>query len=321
VVPPGAPVQQVVQVNIPEPKKGNALAIASLVLGILATLVCWIPFLGLLAIPSGLLGLLLGAIAVTLVVVAKRRGLAAAVVGSGLSVLAMILSVAITGTVSQGISEGLKRASSEGPLAHAGPVPNGAQPEQKSAPAPAAPQPPGRGVAPLATPPPAKPELEAVAFPEPARLGNVEVRVVRVVRGKVPLRDRHPFPGQDGRGVSKDELLSVYVEVKNLDDGRKLDYQTFAGDVLGRSGCGLIDDLGNRYRGVGFGFSSTPDGRTESESIYPGKAVGDHLVFEVPVEKASFLILELQAKRAALDAGVFRFKIPTTAIQLESADR
>jgi hypothetical protein len=54
---PAAPVGQNVQVNIAEPQKGNALAVAALVLGILAALVCWVPFLGLLAVPVGLIGL------------------------------------------------------------------------------------------------------------------------------------------------------------------------------------------------------------------------------------------------------------------------
>ena len=48
------------------------MAIASLVLGILAALICWVPFLGLLAVPVGLLGLLFGVIAIVLVAAAGR---------------------------------------------------------------------------------------------------------------------------------------------------------------------------------------------------------------------------------------------------------
>jgi hypothetical protein len=123
------------------------------------------------------------------------------------------------------------------------------------------------------------------------------------------------LPGENGRTWSKDSLLSVYLEVRNLDDGRKLDYRTFAGGAFER-GAGLSDDLGNRYKGVDFGFSATPEGSTPSESIYPGKAVADHVVFEPPVGKASFLTLESPASYAGLKEGVFRFKIPTRAVEV-----
>jgi hypothetical protein len=210
-----APIQQHVQVNIMEPQKGNALAIASLVLGILAALVCWVPFVGLTAIPVGLVGLLLGAIALTLVVVARRRGLAAATVGCGLSLIAMILSVVITGTTSHKLAEALKDSAKPEPVAQA--VPERPRPQ---AAAPAQPPQPKAPPAPASAP---EPESEAVAYPGPARLEHVEVMVTRVVRGKVPLRDPNPFPGEDGRGQSQDALLSVYLEVRNLDDGKKID--------------------------------------------------------------------------------------------------
>jgi hypothetical protein len=290
-----------------EPQKGNALAIASLVLGILAALVCWVPFVGLTAIPVGLVGLLLGAIALTLVVVARRRGLAAATVGCGLSVIAMVLSVVITGTASRKLGEALKDSAKPEPVAQAVPK----QPKPQAA----APAQPAQPKAPPAPAPAPEPEPEAVAYPGPARLEHVEVTLTRVVRGKVPLVDPAPFPGTDGRGQSKDDLLSVYLEVRNLDDGKKIDYRNFQGNLFGLDSARLADNLGNQYRGVNFGFSSQPEGHTDSESIYPGKAIGDHLVFELPVAKASSLILELPATSVGLEEGVFRFKIPTSEIR------
>jgi hypothetical protein len=112
-----APAVQMVQANLPEPRKGNSLAIAALVLGILATLICCIPFLGLLALPVGALGLLLGVIGSLVAIIGKRSGLAASIVGTGISLGAIVLSFAITGTTSKAISDALKTES--GPVAQA----------------------------------------------------------------------------------------------------------------------------------------------------------------------------------------------------------
>ena len=106
-----------VQVNLPEPRKGNPLGIAALVLGILAALICWIPFLGLLALPFSALGLLLGVIGLLIAVVGKRSGLAASIVGTGISLGAIVLSITITGATSKAISDVMKTEA--GPVAQA----------------------------------------------------------------------------------------------------------------------------------------------------------------------------------------------------------
>ncbi len=74
-----------VLLNDSEPRKGNALAISALVLGIIAALICWVPFLGLLSIPVGLLGMLLGLIGLALALIGRRSGLAPSLVGTGIS--------------------------------------------------------------------------------------------------------------------------------------------------------------------------------------------------------------------------------------------
>ena len=77
----------------PEPvaapaKKG--LAITALVLGIVAILGSWIPFLSIGSIIIGLIGLVFGIIAVILAASKKAAGLVMAIVGGGLSLLAII---------------------------------------------------------------------------------------------------------------------------------------------------------------------------------------------------------------------------------------
>ena len=80
----------------------------------------------------------------------------------------------------------------------------------------------------------------------------------------------------------------------------------------------LTDNLGNSYRPVSFGFSAIPEKQTVSESIYPGKSVTDHLVFELPVNAAESLTLSMPASRAGGTKGTIRFKIPVSAIRNES---
>ena len=106
------------------------------------------------------------------------------------------------------------------------------------------------------------------------------------------------------------------MEVSNLDPNRKLDFKTLAGNgfSLERDNATLRDNLGNRYRGINFGFSSLPEFRTEDASIYPGKAIKDQLVFEVPIGTATHLDLEIPGENVG-QAGFFRFRIPVQTIQ------
>ena len=106
------------------------------------------------------------------------------------------------------------------------------------------------------------------------------------------------------------------MEISNLDPNRKLDFKTFAGKQLSfeRDNATLRDNFGNRYRGIDFGLSSLPEFRAEDESIYPGKMIKDHLVFEAPIATAAHLDLEIPAVNVG-QTGFFRFRIPAQAIQ------
>ena len=101
-----APVQMV-QVDLHKPKKGNALAVAALVQGISAALICWIPFLGLVALPVCVLGFLLGVGGLLIAIVGRRSGLAASIAGTGISLGAIVLSFAITGATSKAILDSM----------------------------------------------------------------------------------------------------------------------------------------------------------------------------------------------------------------------
>jgi hypothetical protein len=97
VAPTEAPYQQVMQEAVPARRRNSPVGIAALGLGILAILIAWKPFFGLLAIPVGLLGGLLGIVGFVYGLVTKRCKILAAGVGLGLSLGSIILSVMMTG--------------------------------------------------------------------------------------------------------------------------------------------------------------------------------------------------------------------------------
>jgi hypothetical protein len=307
---PQPPPQQVIQVNVPS-RKGNPVATAAMVLGIIAVLICWVPFLGLLALPLAALGVLLGLIGLALAVVGQRVGAAPSVVGLALSAGSVAVAIAITGSVSQSISKSMEKASvTSVPVARkvATPV---AKPSVAQNLAPIPPQQPE--VEPgLPTPKPAEPQW--VDFPDAGQLDNVQVRVVNATQSKVQLKERISFPGTDGITESKDDLLAVYIEIKNLDPNRKVDYSSFGRQDfdIGHAAT-LKDDLGNRYKRITFGFSHQPVGRIEAESIYPGKVINDVLIFEQPVGNAKHLDLELPGSKLGI-SGVFRLRIPVKVL-------
>jgi hypothetical protein len=103
----------------------------------------------------------------------------------------------------------------------------------------------------------------------------------------------------------------IHVRIENAKRGRKLNYHTWAGAPISfeRDYGTLRDDLGNSYKRIDFGFGTTPSGRIESESLYPGNPLSDVLVIETPIEGAKHLDLELPAKNVGGD-GVFKIRIP-----------
>jgi hypothetical protein len=107
---PGKPFQQVIQVAVPERQRTNPVGVAALVLGIIAALIAWVPFLGLVAIPVALLGALLGAIGLIYGLISRRGKVATSSIGLLLCLGSVILSMAMTGTVANRFGEAIKDA-------------------------------------------------------------------------------------------------------------------------------------------------------------------------------------------------------------------
>lgn len=86
----------------PAPPKSNGLAIASLVLGIVALLLSWIPFVGFLGFILGIVGVVLGVIGL-----AKSHRILSAV-GTALSALAIIISIAVWVATLNAVDDAIK---------------------------------------------------------------------------------------------------------------------------------------------------------------------------------------------------------------------
>jgi hypothetical protein len=309
--PPVVQPVQLVNVNLPATRKGNSLAIAALVLGIIAALICWIPLLGLLAIPVALLGALLGVIGLILALIGRRSGLSSSIVGTAISLGSIVLAVVITGKATQSISEAFEKARKE-QMAVAKPVADSGQQNAVNSETKAsdADDKERSAAQKNQAAPTSKTSEEWVIAPTPAKLGDVIVKVRTLEIDRVPLK------GIGGEGESKEPLLMVTLEITNTNANRKIDYKTWAGRSVSfeRDFATLEDNNGNSYKRISFGFSEQPIGRYESESIYPEKVLGDILVFETPIKTADHLDLELPAKNVG-EKGSFRIRIPANLIE------
>jgi hypothetical protein len=288
-------------------RSSNGLGTASLVLGILACLICWIPFLGMLAIPVAIIGIILAAIGFLLGIF-RKSSKGGAIAGGITCLLAIIISVSVTGKTAAVITESMAKSDKT------------IQNEQRGAVAPHQP------VAPINMSAVPAPQVPAPVSPSRAPVvewgtyeaekyfvqGDMAVKIQSLTIGKTPLVSAI---GRDKEGTSKDELLMISIMVKNQSEGKKVDYQSWAGERISFASdfAKLSDNFDNTYKRVSFGGMNKPKGQLERESIYPGKEVSDVLVFEVPVEKASELKLELPAKNFGGD-GFLRIKIPASVI-------
>ena len=145
----------------------------------------------------------------------------------------------------------------------------------------------------------------------PLTLGDGRVKLLKGFIGKVPLEHL----GRASQSAS--ELLSFSFEVTNLSDTRKMNYQPWSGKLfqVDRNFATLKDNFGNNYKRIDFGIGSHPtDAIEHNESLYPGKSLNDLLVFEVPIDNAEWLDLELPAKNFGSE-GVFRFRISAKSLR------
>ncbi|MCC7407449.1 MAG: hypothetical protein IT442_05220 [Phycisphaeraceae bacterium] len=300
-------------VNVNLPRRGSSLGVASIVLGALAFLICWIPLLGALGIPLSGLGLLLGMLGLIIALFHRGSGVGFCVAGMAICGLSLFLAVTVTKAVVtsiQEVSNSTRQQAIEDQSTHQEVVPGKAPATHPSAPSPepVVPAP----STPSPTTPTAEPEVTWAPATSPVRQGDVQVRVVSVRVDKVALQS----PFSEGGSLTKESLLAITLELTNVSQNRKLDYHTWAGAdfTVERDYATLQDNFGNTYRRIGFGLTTQPIGRTEQASLYPGKAQTDVLVFEEPVAGVEYLNLELPAANFG-GTGMIRLRVPASMIQ------
>lgn len=297
-------VPHVPSVNVHMPRRTSSLGVVSLILGVIAFFFCWIPVLGILSIPLSALGLLLAAIGSLVALVRRGSGIAYPIGGGVVSGLALLIGsaqiAAVTG-VATAIDESQRRKTrTNQEVVGSGPPTSQERPATEQPPAPES-----AGDSKGAEP-------EWASAKSPVRQGDVEVRITSVFVGKVPLRSRF-----DGRvTTSQDDLLAIHLGVTNRSQSKKVEYRSWLGrDVLfTRDYATLKDNFGNGYKRISFGYGADIIGHAESASIYPGKELGDVLIFEIPVDAAEYLDLELPARNFGGD-GMLRIRIPAEMIR------
>ncbi len=125
-VAPQAMNQTNVAIQIGGGRSTSGLGVAALVLGIIAALICWIPFIGLLGTPLAILGLVFGIIGLLIALIGRKAGLGMPISGSIVCVVALIIAIASTGAATVAVTEALDeidndmRGSASGSLASAG---------------------------------------------------------------------------------------------------------------------------------------------------------------------------------------------------------
>ena len=164
------------------------------------------------------------------------------------------------------------------------------------------------------SPPKPLPEDEWLDAQKPVRKGNVQIELTRVLVGKIPLKSVG-----DQTGQSTDVLCQISLRITNRASASKIDYVGWQGNSFS-SNAKLTDDVGNRYKGINFGFGTEVVGQVKSESIYPGKSLEDILVFEAPVDAAKYLNLELPGGNVGEEEIRFRLRMPRKFSRVKEDD-
>ena len=106
----------------------------------------------------------------------------------------------------------------------------------------------------------------------------------------------------------------IALRIENVSDKQQSGYNTWVPDLdSARTVAKLTDDRGNELKRVTFGFGNNVQGRTVLDTLTPGKAIGDLLVFEAPPANARTLKLVLPGANCGVK-GTFEFDIDARAI-------
>lgn len=137
-----------------------------------------------------------------------------------------------------------------------------------------------------------------------AVIGDVEVSISEVIAGRVPLERLG-----DG-GESESRLLRLVIRVQTRNETQKVDYRSWQAGFLSSAKC--VDNFGNRYKGIDFGFATKVVGHVASASVSAGRPASDVLVFELPIPKTEYIDIDLDGENVG-ERSSFRFRVPASA--------
>jgi hypothetical protein len=270
----------------------HSLGIVSFVVGMLAFVVSLIPCVGAFSIPLSCLGLLMGTLGGIIAIFRHGHGIGYPIAGSAISLVALLFGLFWFGVMDATLRPvNALRPNGHDPLK--GEIP--AQlPMDEDAPN-------GRDIE----------DKWIDASQSPVQQGDVVVRITSAAVDFVNLDDF----GRPSK--SKNKMLLIHLTIENKSATKKVEYRGWGdtSDFLDHHAAKLKDNFGNVHHRTRWAFGLKVNGQVGRESIYPKKTTDDMLVFDVPVEAAEFLRLELPAS-AFGGFGTLRVQIPKSMIKI-----
>jgi hypothetical protein len=280
-----------------QPKTTSSLGIAGLVLGGLALVICWVPFLGILSIPVSVIGGILALVGLGLALAKKETGAGIPAAATLLCGVTFVLPIWSTGKVVSDLQD--SRAKARESVVRQTIVSDPVETSSNKRPETTEDAPVNQQTI-----------EDWIPSTKAVTQGNIQVTITGIRCGSVECKS--PF----GQSASqKDKYLLVTVRLQNVSTNKKVDYKTWNGEMIqfGNAFATLEDNSGNVYKRIGFPFGMEPIGQVRSESIYPGKEVSDLLVFEPPIEGNGPLKLSLPAANFS-GQGTIKYQISETQI-------
>jgi len=159
---------------------------------------------------------------------------------------------------------------------------------------------------------------------EPGKVDSdetVRVEIIACRIGPLTYQSRDRKNKLDSKSVkAKEDSLLFTVEILNRSDSKKLNYTGWCEEGNPRKRAKLTDNFGNVYgpklHSSAVRMSSMEVIGHRTGALYPGSSLNDLLVFELPIDNATLLTLELP--KEAFDesaSGNFVLRIPTKDIE------
>ncbi len=278
-----------------EIKRGvSPMGIASLVLGIIGCVICWIPLLGLFAIPIALIGLVLAFVGIVMAAINKKTGFVFPISGGIVCILCVCIAVVTTGLVAKLYSDANKTNQTpvNTKVETSSPKPIAATQENP---------------------------------PRPATQSNSEWTQSRTVKQgdvQITLKTTHI---ETQRSIAQDDPryrnlvltngFAVEIVITNLSSSKIIRGKGWSG----ANNITLSDNFGNKYPQ---NIYRNPDPRWPSPSLvedftlYPNQSTTDFMRFDTLVKNIQWLHLELPAENFG-GTGVIRFEIPASQINIQ----